>query len=280
MAEMETNEQVLAASAEAGLQDAKSSVSMFDLPCGYLDDKGVLHREAAVREIAGPEEDMLGGRSSFVKKMSELLVQCTTRIGPYTEKADLRRVIGNLLIGDRVQLLLQIRIVTFGPIYSVYEKCPECGKVGPPFPVDLADLPVVQMADPLKRERSLVLPKSKRPVKVRFMNGLMEETLAADMAKLAKKNPKDPLLEGRTMSLAPRVLEIDGRPATLEDVLRLGMADRQYLYAYFDKEEGGVDTTGEYECGVVGEDGEVCGYQFSAPLKFGDGFFSLSSGTT
>jgi hypothetical protein len=270
----------LEATLEAGVLDATSSVCLIDLPCGYLDHDGTLYTDAEVREISGVEEDMLGGRSSYVKKLGELLVQCTNRIGPYTDKKDLRRIVGELMQGDRVQLLLQIRIVTFGPMYSVYEMCPKCERTGPPYSIDLADLTVVKMPLPRSRMRELVLPRSKKKVQVQFMTGAMEEAMSVDHAKLAKANPKDPLLEGRTLGLAPRIKEINGKPAKMADVRALSMADRQFLYAYFDKEEGGVDTTGEYECGVLDDDGVVCGHQFSAPLRFGDGFFSQSSVTT
>lgn len=270
----------LGAALEAGVLDATSSVGLIDLPCGYLDHDGTLHTDAEVREISGVEEDMLGGRSSYAKKLGELLVRCTTRIGPYTDKKDLRRIVGEMLVGDRVQLLLQIRIVTFGPMYSVYEMCPKCEKTGPPYSIDLADLTVVKMPTPRSRVRELVLPRSKKKVKVQFMTGAMEEALSVEFAKIAKKDPKDPLLSGRSLGLAPRIKEIDGKTAKVEDVQALSMPDRQFLYAYFDKEEGGVDTTGEYECGVLDDDGVVCGHQFSAPLRFGDGFFSQSSATT
>ena len=129
----------------------KATTGIFELPCGYLDPEGNLFTEVEVREITGAEEDMLGSNNiPTEKKIEELIVKCVTRVGTITDPAKIRGITPELTGGDRVFLIFAIRRVTFGDLYPLVEKCPEC-KSERLYQVDLTQVEVYRMKDPRKR---------------------------------------------------------------------------------------------------------------------------------
>lgn len=244
---------------ENQISDPKASQGLYDLPCGYLDESGELHREIKVREITGHEEDMLANpKVRPNKKLNELITRCVERVGQITDKGKLSKIVLDMTVGDRLFTIFAIRRVTVGDYYTYEAKCPECNAVGR-YTIDLGTLDVKAMPDPHERVYEVTLPSSKKVVKFAPMTGRGEEKLA----ELASKRKEDSL----SLSLIMRVLEIDGERPTLKGMKDLSSADRAFLRRSFDDVEGGVDTTIDLECAE-------CYAEFKQDLDVGQaGFF-------
>lgn len=247
----------------AQISESKSSVGIFELPCGYLDATGVLHTEVEVREITGAEEDMLASKSvPPARKMGELITRCLTRVGMITEPVKMHEVTQSLPVGDRVYLIFALRRVTFGDEYSFQDECPsEDCKRKSLYSIDLSTLEKKDMPDRMKRVFTAKLPSGK-DVTYRTMYG-------ADEERVAKFSRTDDAIS-QTMLL--RLEMLAGEPPTLKSVKALGMKDRQAIRALFEAVDGGVDTTVEMEC-------PVCGHAFERELDIGHPSFFFPSVT-
>jgi hypothetical protein len=240
----------------------KSSVGVFELPCGYLDGEGKLHTEAEVREITGEEEDMLASKAvPGAKKMSELLSKCVVRIGSIVDPGTLYEVLQDLVQGDRVFLMFAIRRVTLGDDYPFMQKCPnsECGEEQL-FKMNLGELELKKPIDPKKRIFDIKLPTG--------LSARVHPAIGRDeprIQKLAKG------LDGPSQAIMLRLDMLDGKPPSLAAVKALGMKDRAVLREAFEDIEGGVNTTMDVEC-------PLCGSSFQREVDIGDeGFFSPSA---
>lgn len=243
------------------IQDAKSSVNIFELPCGYLDRDGTLHREVKVREITGHEEDMLANpKMATGAKINGLISQCIERVGTVTDRGMLAEVVKGMTVGDRLFAIFAIRRVTVGDLYTFEAKCPKCDAVGP-YTVDLSELELKAMEDPYKRLYTVKLPKSGLEVSYHPMTG-------HDEAKLAQLDKKK--TDSLSLSIAVRIDSISGEKPSLAKVKGLSMADRMFLRGDFDKHEGGVNTEVELDC-------PSCSETFKQDLDVGQPSFFFPS---
>jgi len=240
------------------VQEPKSTIGIFELPCGYLTPEGDLITEVKVREITGVEEDMLAARNiPGGKKITQLLGNCLERLGPMTDKPMLIARARDLLVGDRVFLMLAIRRVTLGDDFPFEKECPngECKKKSL-YTVSLADLEIRKMADPKKRVYEGILPASGKPVRWHCMSGKEEEVLA-----------KVGATEALSTAIQVRLDMLGGGPPILPAIKALSMKDREWLREQFEAAEGGVDTKLELTC-------PECGENFEDQLDVGQtGFF-------
>jgi hypothetical protein len=247
---------------QAQLERPKGANGVFDLPCGYLDSEGRLHREVQVREITGHEEDMLGSKAvPGYKKVGTLISACMVRIGNITDKKTLATIGDELTIGDRVFLMFAIRRTTLGDEYPFRGVCPNerCNYRGL-FTLDLSDLEVKEMPDPMKRIYDIQLPSGK--------TARYRPLLGKDEESLSKASNSD---EAMSLAILMRLEMLSDQPPTIAMVKNLGMRDRNALREAFDNIEGGVDTTLEMTC-------PICGTEFEEELDVGQaGFFFPSS---
>jgi hypothetical protein len=243
------------------MEDAKSSIAVHDLPCGYIDSDGELHTEVELTEITGHEEDMLASNSTpDYKKMTVLIGRCIKRIGSITDRGQIAAIASELSIGDRTYLIFAIRRVTLGDDYPFKVKCPSCEEEGL-YNIDLSELEIQEMADPKTRVFDVDLPSGKS-CRFRIMTGKDEERLG----KIKRLDDK------LSMSMAVRMESLQGTPPTLKDVKGLGLRDRDFLRTKFDEVDGGVDTTIEIAC-------SACGHEFEDELNPGQSGFFFPSAT-
>jgi hypothetical protein len=245
---------------ENQIADPKSSLGVFDLPCGLLQPDGTLVKSVKVREITGVEEDMLASKKTApTKKMGELLAGCTLAVGDVIDPPEVRKAVSQLLVGDRVFLLLAIRRVSLGDIYPFKEKCPECGVITL-YDIDLSTLEVKSMPDPAKRSYETVTDKG---TKVRWhpMDGLGEERLSVLQTEQDKV----------TLSLLVRIDMINDQPPSVGMIKRMGMRERTAIRDAFQEAEGGVDTSLDFTC-------VKCEHEFKGEMDIGQqGFFFPSA---
>lgn len=92
--------------------------NLVNLPGGYIDDEGNLHRTAVVRELTGADEELMAKAASVQPPnpahFINTILECgTEKIGDLNAE-ETRRALPKLLIGDREQLFVAIRAATYG----------------------------------------------------------------------------------------------------------------------------------------------------------------------
>jgi len=96
----------------------------FQLPLGYTDEAGTLHREVELNPLTGKEEELVArnhGQES-APLVAIVLSRCLRRLGSIAPvPAD---VIGRLPKEDRQFLLLKLREITFGDMVQTTVTCP------------------------------------------------------------------------------------------------------------------------------------------------------------
>lgn len=244
-----------------------------ELPVGYVDEDGRLHKVASLRKMTGHEEAMLGDRKlrqNGGRLVTEVLSSCVKKIGEFEPVTP--PIIASLTSADRNYLLLELRKITFGEELEASYVCPACGETTR-LSQDLNDLPVrklngegpiqitVELDDGYEdREGELF-----RHMVFRLPNGLDEERVAAT----TKDNPS----RGMTALLTRCLVALGDMPPERREGLGtkvindLTMADRACIEHVFREEMPGIDLSQEVECGS-------CGRHFATTLDL-TGFFSL-----
>ena len=269
---------------EAQLREPKSTIGVYELPCGYLDPAGVLHTEVLLNEITGRDEDMLANEKIPAgKKMNQLLTSCIARIGTITDKGTIASVVQDMLVGDRVFLILAIRRVSLGDDYPYKDSCPSCEKESL-MSINLSELDIVKMSDPKKRVFDARMP-SKLAIKAWANDG--EDVPEPERSSPTGRTIRFKPLTGRdeevankagkgadsiSVLLGLRILMLDDKPPSIEDLQNLTMAERSYIRdVVFRAGDGGVDTTLEVTC-------PQCQHEFKRELDIAQmGFFFPSA---
>jgi hypothetical protein len=245
----------------------------FELPVGFIDEDGRVHRTAALRKMTGHEEAILADRKlrhNGGLLVTELLTGCLRQLGDL--KPVTRQVVSQLTSPDRNYLLLQLRKVTFGTELKAAYTCPSCGETHHAME-DLDELPVrevngggvpqivVELDDGFEDRDGEVYTS----MVFRLPVGVDEEKIAASSRENAARG---------TNALLTRCLVAVGEmPSQRREGLgtrlisELTMGDRARIERTFRRDMPGVDLTRELEC-------TFCGRSFTAALDL-TGFFSL-----
>lgn len=267
----------------AQVAEPKPTVGLFTLPCGFLDATGVLHTEVLLNEITGRDEDMLASKKvPDSQKLNQLLISCIARLGTIVDKGAIAAAVPELLVGDRVFLLIAIRRTSLGDDYPYKDICPACEKESL-MTINLSELEIAPMPEPTKRVFDARLPSREalrqwstqgqltgpekleplgRTLRFRPVNGRDEE-------RFGRVQDKDDALSKAMMA---RIELLDGKPPSLADLKGLTLAERHYIRdEIFDKADGGVETSLEVVC-------PKCDHEYSRDLEIGQtGFFFPSA---
>jgi hypothetical protein len=98
------------------------------LPGGYVDGRGEVHREVELAPLSGREEELLAtrpGPGGGARLVTAVLARCVRRLGPTAPVGEV--FIRELLVGDRLFLLLKLRELTFGDRVQATVTCPWTG---------------------------------------------------------------------------------------------------------------------------------------------------------
>jgi hypothetical protein len=241
------------------------------LPCGYLAPDGSLHTEYVVREMGGKEEDLLAARGPWTGRITQVLLNCTVRIGDIESREALGKTSREMTTTDRMLLVLSLRRISLGDKYDMKIACPnrECRKEKS-YTVDLSQLEVRAMPDRHKRQFVDVMP-SGRQVSWHVMMMPDEE-----FTERKRKTSEDMSM---TLMIAARIDAIDGVfvdrgkgfDAAMSMVQELSMRDRNHLRALFDEREAYLDDQLEFMC-------PYCEYVWKSRLDISQmGFFYPSA---
>lgn len=247
---------------DSAMRTPKSPAAVYELPCGYLEetDKGpVLHNEVELKEMTGEEEDLLASRNiPFDKKMDALIASCLVRLGTIHQKPKIRKIVPQLLLGDRTFLFFAIRRASLGDEFPFREECPQCEETSLQ-PFDLGLLKLRKMPEPLKRSYHATLPSGAEVV---------FKCLAGEDEKRRDKYRKT--LKPLSLQIFLRLESINGEEPTPLSIRGLTVRDRDFLRSQFASVDGGVETTIELTC-------PLCGTDFERELDPGQpSFFSPS----
>jgi hypothetical protein len=127
--ELESDEvQALDEMIEAGRY---STETVFELPAGYMDSEGNVHRDFTLREMTGKDEEAIAQANvstNGAKVIAALLSRCVMRVGSYTQKEmgqiKWREFIQGLYVGDQDYMFLMLRAVSLGQDFEVMNTCP------------------------------------------------------------------------------------------------------------------------------------------------------------
>lgn len=244
----------------------------FELPVGYTDEDGRVHRVAVLRKMTGHEESQIADRKlrqNGGRLITELLMSCLKRIGDLSPVS--REIVTCLTSADRNYLLLQLRKITFGNELEASYTCPSCGESNA-ISEDLDGLPVqrvngsgppeivVDLEDGYEDNGGAVYTR----MVFRLPVGSDEERTAPAI--------RDNAPAGMNSLLARCLVSVADLPSARREALGtklisdLTLGDRARIDKAFRKDNPGVDMRRDIEC-------TGCGKRFKATLDL-TGFFS------
>ena len=216
-----------------------------------------------IRPMTAREEDILTSRA-YIKSgtvLTKLLSSCLTdkSINP-----------DDLISGDRNALLVSLRITGYGADYDVEVECPECG-VKSKQSFDLSRIGIKRLDVEPSREGSnefeVVLPVTKKSVKVKFLTGHDEREMMITSERRKKSGMKvESLITDRLIKSIISVENITDKNKIGFFVKNLPARDSLALRKFLDKNEPGVIMKDWMTCPSCHEQSEVA-------LPMGASFF-------
>lgn len=270
-------ESVNTVEAEAGIITSPFSTNVkfpLDLPGGYLDVGGVLHKQITLRPTTGIEEDILvdDGRTE-INKMRDVLANCLVKLGPYDaandKLSDAYKVMDGMFSTDRAfaQIVLRCISVPEGDRikFSLHCKQKKCGKDWNNV-LALNTFPITPITE-AKLEYDFVLPQSGAKVKFRLLRASDDEMISTLTTNYASQ------LVSAFMWL--HVVSIDGKKVVApRDLQKLSSFDRTALRRQMELANGGVDLSYSAQC-----PNPKCNSIVTGALRLDSSFFLLSSGS-
>lgn len=227
-----------------------------ELPGGWIDADGNLHTRALVRELNGRDEEKMSRIDP--QKNLPLLLQTMAKCG--LESIDgiepTERMFNDLLVGDREMLILGIRVATYGDNLPMHITCPSC-RAEEDLELELMeDIPISRMEHPEQREYTVELRHGRSAIVTPLTVQMQDQVW----------DPKKSLAEVKTDMLEKCVVAIDGRPVGRQEVLDLGLGDRNTLLDRLQELQPGPDLSGiQLPC-------QSCGQDFALGLDLNDLF--------
>ena len=233
----------------------------FNLPIGYTDEEGNLHRTVVLRKMTGKEEAILADRRNQRnggKLVTELIHSCLVRLGEMPKNGT--KPVEEMYSADRNFLLIKLRSITFGSELQARYACPTCDE-SVQIVEDLDELPVRMLAEGESPADVLVeledgyLDKDGQlhtALQLRLPTGADESAVVPQMRQNASLG-KNALLSRCMKSLGDlpkHRLESIG-PRILAD---LTMTDRRLIDRALNQAAPGVDLIREVTCTNCGTD--------------------------
>jgi hypothetical protein len=236
----------------------------FELPIGYLDEDGCIHRTAVLRKMTGRDEAIMAdrrNRNSAARMMTELLASCLARLGSIEQPGV--RVVQSLYSSDRYFLLLRLREITFGSDLSATYACPTC-KESVTLVEDLSQLEVMRL-EPGQLPDDIVVDLDDgyldrdgslhTKLILRHPTGVDEEKISA----AARENPS----HGKNALMARCVVALGNIPRPRLEALGtslfndLTLGDRARIDEALNQRGPGIDMRHEVACPSCGREYEV-----------------------
>jgi len=111
--------------------DAVKSEYTYELPKGYVDDKGQLHKDVTIREITGADQEAMLNpqfRNNPAKMLTALLARVIVKLGALEGRQVDTHVTADMFKSDRDFLIMKLKEIDSGPEMEIDVECPDCGK--------------------------------------------------------------------------------------------------------------------------------------------------------
>lgn len=204
--------------------------------------------QISLREITGKEEEiLLSRRFDFADKFVKTIASCITEIK--AEKKDgtpvsitldfAEEIVKGLAPLDKTHLYIVLRVISLGEEYEFEYTCsnPDCQSRNRVTVNLLEDVRFVPPKE-IMYQYDLTLPSGKK-ASCRIPLGRFSDALSRITAN-------DPMV--LTKVLMARLVSLDGKDVTLQEVQSLSLKDRNYLFQVFDEKEGVVESDIEVVC--------------------------------
>jgi hypothetical protein len=236
----------------------------FELPIGYVDEDGRVHRSAVLRKMTGKDEAIMAdrrNRNSAARMVSELLSSCLLSLG--TIERPSVQIAGALYSADRYFLLLKLREITFGPELNATYACPTC-RESVSLVEEIPELTVTRLgASELPEDIVVELEDGYvdrdgelyRTVVFRYPRGTDEEKVAVSSRENASR--------GKNALMTRCIVSLGDMPESRIQILGtsifndLTLGDRAIIDAALNESGPGVDMTRNITCLGCGRDYEV-----------------------
>jgi len=118
-----------------------------ELPCGLVEEDGSINRSAVITEMTGATQALIGRRDLI--KDPELLVKAVLRscVIKYAGRDMSDNIYGDMLLGDREFLLMEIRRKSMGDTIRTSFECGSCGTASD-LEADLGAMDIYELVDP------------------------------------------------------------------------------------------------------------------------------------
>lgn len=177
----------------------------------------------------------------------------------------------DMCLGDYQFLLHKLRIVTYGTEYKMMVTCPNCGE-SYETKISLEDLQEIEYSEKLNDLKKIILPQSKKEIKIRFQTPRTLDEISIRTRELKRKIKDlnyDPGLVLTLQVLIDTVDNVKLSPIALENFIKkLPMRDVNLIIQTADKLNRGVglDNAVEVKCGS-------CGYNAVTTFRLTSEFF-------
>ena len=213
----------------------------------YNPDSTLFNRETLkIKAMTAREEDILAS-PAFHKEgtaLSHLIRSCLIDKSVDPE---------SLITGDRVALMIGIRVTGYGPEYHAQGSCQSCG-ANNDFLVDLGSLPIKRLTiDPVsegKNEFEFMLPVTKKRVVFKYITA-KEERERNKAIKNQARLMGTKIESNVTSYLENSIVSVDGitdRMKIKHFVLNMPAFDSRKLRRFISENEPGMDLTCSFSC--------------------------------
>ena len=260
-------EEMLESPVEAALEPMRGPAGFeFELPVGYVDEDGRVHRTAVLRKMTGKDEAIMAdrrNRNSAARMLTELIASCLVRVGSIERPTT--QIAQSLYSADRYYLLLKLREITFGPDMEATYSCPTC-KESQTFTEDLTAMPVTRLEGAVPEDLVVELEdgffdrasgETYFTAVFRYPNGLDEERVTAVTRENASL--------GKNALMARCLVSFGDIPKPRLEALGSGvfneltLGDRARIDRALNEDSPGVDLRRHVVC-------SACGRTFDATL--------------
>ena len=112
-------------------EDAVKTEYTYELPKGFVDDKGQLHKDVAIREITGADQEAMLNpqfKNNPAKMLTALLARVIVKLGALEGRQVDTNVTAAMFKSDRDFLIMKLKEIDSGPEMEIDVECPDCGK--------------------------------------------------------------------------------------------------------------------------------------------------------
>jgi hypothetical protein len=223
----------------------------FELPIGYTDKEGTLHKTVKLKEMTGEVDEAIADakvRSNPGKIISEALMGVIESIG--TMRKFNKQDVLALSTADRDFMMVMNHKVSVGEEIEYEDNCMSCGKTFD-VKVKVDDLTVNYMDKEESRFIDVELPNGIKnaegqvfkKLKISLPDGRTQEMIAP----IAQENRA----KAETMMLANIVEDVEGLSHfNYETFQKLGKKDRKHITSELAKLEVGIDLAPKVKCPV------------------------------